>query len=112
MTVQMVKIEDQELVILTRRAFEELMEKAGVLPPLPPPDGRGTMDARAAIDASIAREVVCRRIVAGLTQTELARRSGVRLETVCRLEAGKHVPRQETVIRLDRALRAAEKGQK
>jgi DNA-binding XRE family transcriptional regulator len=57
--------------------------------------------------AAIARGLVTQRIEAGLTQKELARRAGVRLETVCRLEGGKQRPTRETVPRLDRALRAA-----
>ena len=36
----------------------------------------------------IAREVVRRRIAAGMTQQELARRVGVRPETISRLEWG------------------------
>jgi len=44
------------------------------------------------------------RIRHGWTQTELARRSGIRLETISRIESGKHIPRQETLLKLDRAL--------
>jgi transcriptional regulator with XRE-family HTH domain len=60
--------------------------------------------ARAAIDVSIARDLVNDRIRRGWTQTELARRSSVRLETISRIESGKHAPRQETLLKLDRAL--------
>jgi DNA-binding XRE family transcriptional regulator len=90
MTIQTLDIDGRKLVVLTEEAFAELMEKAGVLPPLPPADKNGTRDALAFADAAIARKLVTRRIRAGLTQTELARRSGVRLETICRLEGGKH----------------------
>jgi len=38
------------------------------------------------------------------TQTELARRTGVRLETISRIESGKYVPRREMMVKLDRAL--------
>jgi DNA-binding XRE family transcriptional regulator len=74
------------------------------LPARPRRDAHGNVPARAAIDASIARELVMDRIRHGWTQTELARRSGVRLETISRIESGKHVPRQETLLILDRAL--------
>ena len=57
-----------------------------------------------AIDISIARDLVNDRIRRGWTQTELARRSGLRLETISRIEAGKHILRQETLVKLDRAL--------
>ena len=64
----------------------------------------GNVPARAAIDVSIARDLVTDRIRHGWTQTELARRSGVRMETISRIESGKHVPRQETLLKLERAL--------
>lgn len=43
MTVQTIKVDDKELVVLTREAFEELMEKAGVLPAFPVADARGAI---------------------------------------------------------------------
>ena len=41
---------------------------------------------------------------AAVPQTELARHSGVRLETIGRIESGEHVPRRETLLKLDRAV--------
>jgi ribosome-binding protein aMBF1 (putative translation factor) len=102
--LQTISIANDELVVLSRKDFDELMEKAGMLPPYPPGDANGNIDARKAIDASIARDLITDRIRRGWTQTELARRSGVRLETISRIESGKHIPRQETLIKLDRAL--------
>ena len=84
--------------------------KAGIFPPLPPEDRQGNSDALAFMDASIARGLIRRRIEAGLTQKALAKLAGVRLETISRLEAGKHRPTRETILRLDRALKRAEKG--
>lgn len=107
MTIRTVDLSDDDIVILSRKAFDELMEKAGVLPPRPAVDANGTMDAKEALTASIAREIVSRRIKTGMTQTRLAKLSGVRLETISRLELGKHMPQQETVLRLDKALRKA-----
>jgi len=52
----------------------------------------------------IARRVARHHAIRGNVETELARRSGVRLETISRLESGKHTPRQETLLKLDRAL--------
>jgi ribosome-binding protein aMBF1 (putative translation factor) len=105
MTLQTISIANDELVVLSRKDFDRLMEKAGMLPSRPRPDARGNVDARAAIDVSIARDLVTDRIRRGWTQTELARRAGVRLETISRIESGKHIPRQETLLKLDRALR-------
>ena len=104
MTLQTISIANDELVVLSRKDFDRLMEKAGMLPARPLADAHGNVPARAAIDVSIARDLVADRIRHGWTQTELARRSGIRLETISRIESGKHFPRQETLLKLDRAL--------
>ncbi|MGD0770930.1 MAG: helix-turn-helix transcriptional regulator [Tepidisphaeraceae bacterium] len=103
-TLQTISIANDELIVLSRKDFNHLMEKAGMLPARPHRDAHGNVPARAAIDVSIARDVVNDRIRRGWTQTELARRSGVRLETISRIESGKHIPRRETLLKLDRAL--------
>jgi predicted transcriptional regulator len=82
------------------------MEMAGILPPLPKIAKDGSVPALEFARADIAREIVRRRISAGLTQQELARRVGVRPETISRLEAAKHLPHAETIERIDRALPA------
>jgi len=110
MTVQTLKVDDKELVVLTRESFDDLMEKAGVLPAYPPVSKRGGYPAAKALHISIARSIIAARIRAGLTQKELARRSGVRLETICRIEGGKQKPVRETVMRLEAALAAAGHG--
>lgn len=107
MTIQTINVGDKQLVVLTREAFDELMEKAGVLPSFPQPDKRGDYPAAETLNISVARSIISRRIRAGLTQKELAKRAGVRLETVCRVEGGKQKPSRETVLRLDKALIAA-----
>ena len=107
MNVQTLKIDDKELIVLTREAFDELMEKAGVLPAFPLADEQGGYPAVETLNVSIARSIISRRIRAGLTQKELARRAGVRLETVSRVEGAKQKPSRETVLRLDKALNAA-----
>jgi len=109
MIIQTLKIDDKELIVLTREAFDDLMERAGVLPPYPPASRRGGYPAVKTLNVSIARSIVSRRIRAGLTQKELARQSGVRLETICRVEGGKQKPVQETIMRLEAALLEAER---
>ncbi|MGD0137402.1 MAG: helix-turn-helix domain-containing protein [Tepidisphaeraceae bacterium] len=104
MTAQMVKIEGKELVILSRSDFDALMERAGVMPRLPKAAKDGSVPAVEFATVDIAREVVRRRIAAGMTQQELAKRVGVRPETISRLEAGKHIPQIETMERIDRVL--------
>jgi DNA-binding XRE family transcriptional regulator len=100
----MVKIDGKELVIMSRSDFDSLMEKTGVMPRLPKPAKDGSVPALPFAAADIAREVIRRRIAAGLTQQELAKRVGVRPETISRLESAKHLPRIETMERIDRVL--------
>lgn len=107
MTMQTIEIDGKTLVVLAKKEFDELMEKAGVLPPLPPKTPRGNRPALQTCDVLIARKIIARRIKAGWTQKELAKRAGVRLETISRLEGGKHAPNKETVTRLDNALKIA-----
>jgi len=107
MALPTLEMDGKRLVLLTEEAFAELMEKAGVLPPLPPADKRGAREALPFADAAIARKLISRRIKSGLTQKELAKRAGVRLETICRLEAGKHAPTRETMARIEVVLTKA-----
>jgi DNA-binding XRE family transcriptional regulator len=111
MTARIVSIEGKELVILSRAEFDILMEKAGVMPRLPKPAKDGSVPAIEFARADIAREIVRRRIAAGMTQQELAKRVGVRPETISRLEAGKHIPRTETIERIDRTLPALKRSE-
>jgi transcriptional regulator with XRE-family HTH domain len=48
------------------------------------------------------------RRAAGLTQVELARRAGVRPETLNRIEQGKHSPGIATMQKIEQALAGAE----
>jgi ribosome-binding protein aMBF1 (putative translation factor) len=53
---------------------------------------------------SLARRITQARRAAGLIQAELARRAGIRPETLNRLEKGKTTPAIATVIKIERAL--------
>ena len=53
--------------------------------------------------AILARKLIKRRVAAGWTQEALAERAGVRVETISRLESGKHRPHQSTIVKLDEA---------
>jgi DNA-binding XRE family transcriptional regulator len=76
-------------------------------PALPPADADGCRPAKETIRAVLARQLIEGRKRAGLTQAELAQRAGVRLETISRLESGKHAPNVRTVDKIDAALKAA-----
>ena len=76
-------------------------------PPLPERDSRGNRPASETMQALFAAELIARRKRAGMTQEGLARRAGVRAETITRLESGKHAPNVRTVDKIDVALKAA-----
>ena len=107
MRIQTLQVDDKTMVVLSKDDFDVLMEKAGVLPPLPAKTENGGYPAREAMAALIAREIVSRRIKAGWTQRDLAERAGLRAEQVSRLESGKHRPTNETVTRLEAAFAGA-----
>jgi len=75
---------------------------------MPKPDAQGNYPAVEALRASLARKIIRRRQAAGLSQVALARRAGIRAETLNRLEQGRHTPTVATVDKLDRALAEAE----
>ncbi|HYE61860.1 MAG TPA: helix-turn-helix transcriptional regulator [Phycisphaerales bacterium] len=98
-------LDGREYVVLPREEFERLSALAK-LPPLPRANKRGEVAAVAFGRASLARKIMRTRIDAGLTQKELASKAGIRVETLCRIEAGKHTATPATVQKIERALRA------
>ena len=56
----------------------------------------------------LAGKIIRRRKSAGLTQTDLARRAGIRPETLSRLEKGKSTPGVETADKTIRVLERVE----
>ena len=77
------------------------------LPALPPADEHGHYPAIETARVIIARQVIRARKAAGWSQAELARRAGVRQETISRIETGKHSPGVKTMAKIDRALKRA-----
>ena len=59
---------------------------------------------RTAVARAVATRVIAYRAEHGITQTELARRLGMKQPAVARLEAGEHNPSLETLARLSSAL--------
>ena len=76
--------------------------------PLPEPDADGNYLAIEYARASLARKLILRREALGWSQAELARRAGIRVETLCRIETGMVTPSLASVDKLDRALRKQE----
>lgn len=77
-------------------------------PKLPPSDAEGCYPALESMHVLLARDILRSRRKLGLSQAELARRAGVRVETLCRIERGQHAPTVATIDKLDRALRKVE----
>lgn len=104
-----VRLGGRDYVILAREEYERLTGLAKVegMPALPKPDEEGNYPAVEYARASIARSILRERVEAGLTQRELARLAGVRLETICRIETGKHTASTATITKLDQALKRA-----
>jgi len=78
-------------------------------PIMPEPDADGNYPAVEALCVSLALDIIRHRRRLGLTKAELARRAGIRLETLHRVELGKDPPSIRTVEKIDRALTQAEK---
>ena len=77
------------------------------LPPWPAADVEGNRPAVEFARASIARSIIEERRALGISQQELARLSGLRQETISRLESGKHSPTVRTVEKIDQAHKRA-----
>jgi DNA-binding XRE family transcriptional regulator len=90
-----------------RELARELPNLAG--PPLPRLDAAGNVPAVEFAQASIARKLIRDRRRAGLTQSDLARRAGIRLQSLVRIEKGKTFPDSATFNRIIRALERAER---
>lgn len=76
---------------------------------MPEEDANGNVPAVEYARASIAREVVTRRLAAGMTQQQLAAAARVRVETLRRIENARHTADVATLTKIDAALNAAPK---
>jgi len=114
MSTASLTIDGKRFVVVPEGEYERMRELARELsdssgPPLPVPDAKGNVPAAEYARASLARKLIRDRRRVGLTQVELARRSGIRAETLCRIEKGKSLPDAATFQRIHRALERAER---
>ena len=113
MGAQILTLRGRRYALLPESEYRRLSAQAraaaeGPWPALPKADARGEFPAVEYARASLARKVVRRRRAAGLTQADLARRAGIRPETLNRIERAKTTPDVATLAKIDRALDAAE----
>jgi DNA-binding XRE family transcriptional regulator len=98
----------RRMVVLEESEYERLRQKADEWEPLmPEPLPSGNYPAAEAMAVIQARNILRARRKLGLSQVELARRAGIRPETLNRIEQGRNKPSVPTIARIDRALREA-----
>src|SRR4051794_28796016 len=101
MNMQTLRLGGKEFVVLDREEYDRLIagdsnvEEKG-LPALPEADAKGNVPAIEFGRKLLARRLILARRRAGLTQAELARRAKIRVETLNRLEKGRHNPDEAT----------------
>jgi DNA-binding XRE family transcriptional regulator len=108
-----ITIEGRRFVLVPAREYDRLRRAAGLAQSSPRvARATGTGASRPAVEtmrAIMARDVVRDRQSAGLTQKQLADLAGLRLETVNRIEAGKHTPSVASMDKIVRALKSIAK---
>lgn len=105
-----VELDGVRYVILRESAFARLCEMAG-LDQHSPSSGEEELAPSFDLDrASLAERLARRRQATGLSQAELARRAGIRPETLNRIERGRSTPDFATVRKLVVAMNAAERA--
>src|SRR5688572_26370766 len=96
MSAATVTIEGRRFVILPEVEYERLRgghaSEAEGLPPLPKRLSNGNYPAIEYARAVAARDIITARRRLGLSQAELARRAGIRVETLNRIERAKMTP--------------------
>ncbi len=105
--IQTLTIEGERFVLIPENQYHQLLGDQWE-PSLPEADAEGTYPAVESARIILARKLIRRRRAAGLTQKNLAEQAGVRVETLSRLEHGRHSPNVATVDKLVRALEHAE----
>ena len=106
-----VELDGVRYVIVRESAFEALCRRAGVDHTPAEESGEGPAAGLDMDRATLAEKLIRRRRASGLSQAELARRAGIRPETLNRIERGRTTPDFKTVRKLVVAISAAEAEQ-
>jgi DNA-binding XRE family transcriptional regulator len=105
--IQTLTIAGQRFVVIPENQYRQLIGE-NKEPLLPDADTEGNYPAVESARIVLARQLIRQRRATGLTQSDLAKQAGVRVETLSRLEHGKHSPNVATVDKIVRALKRAE----
>lgn len=103
--IQTLTLGGKRFVVIPEAEFKRLVGRDNPsLPSLPEPDELGDVAAVEYARASLARKIIASRKRAGLSRAELARRAGVRPETLNRIEKGRNTPDTATLAKISKAL--------
>ena len=103
--VQTLDIRGKKFVLIPESEYRRLTRRsAPAIPRMPAISADGTYPAAEAMRAMMARKIIAARKAVGLSQAALARKAGIRVETLNRLEKGKHTPDLATMAKINRAL--------
>jgi len=107
-TYTRLELDGVKYIVLRETLFERLCERAGMS--LESDVGGPTLPSGLPAEpASLTAKLKRRRQATGLSQAELARRAGVRPETLNRIERGRTMPDFATIRKLVIAMDAAER---
>jgi ribosome-binding protein aMBF1 (putative translation factor) len=112
MEYQVIDLAGTRYAVLPERQLRRLLRQAGIQAsgtvPAAASPGTEAGDLELFDTATLAGRLLERRRAAGLSQAVLARRAGVRVETLNRVERGRTVPDFKTIRKLVMALKEAE----
>jgi ribosome-binding protein aMBF1 (putative translation factor) len=108
MEYRQVELDGMRYVIIRASIFEKICRRAEIsLPPVS--DEEKTISPGFDLDRdTLAEKLVRRRRASGLSQADLARRAGIRPETLNRIERGRTTPDFATIRKLVEAVNASE----
>jgi DNA-binding XRE family transcriptional regulator len=111
-----IELKGKRFVIVPEAEYDRLRQRAAVaedveLPGLPGKLASGNYPAVQAMRVGLARKLIKRRWGVGLSQAEVARRAGIRAETLNRIEKAKVTADTATVTKVVGVLGKAEREQ-